>query len=132
MIKKAVNPKKQLAGEELARIVAGLASDKKAEDIKILDMRSCANFCDYFVLCTGHSDRQVKGIAAGIVEGLEPFNVIVRYKKGLRNLSAVVNDQTWVLLDMGDVLVHVFDEEARDFYGLDYLWQDARVVELKS
>ena len=93
----------------------------KAEDIIVLDMRKAANFCDFFVLCTGSSDRQLHAIARGVEEGLREQGEDIRYKQG-------VKDARWVLLDMGTVVMHVFSREAREFYGLEHLWQESRRV----
>jgi ribosome-associated protein len=108
-----------LTSRKLAQLIAGFASEKKAEDIVILDMRKAANFCDYFVLSSGNSDRQVQAIAFGIEEGLEGLNINLRHRQGMR-------DGRWVILDLGSVVAHVFDKETRNFYGLDYLWQQAK------
>ncbi len=97
------------------------ASSKKAENIVILDMRKVANFCDYFVICSGDSDRQVRAIAEGINEGLEKLGIEIKYKQGLKHAY-------WILLDLGDVVTHIFHEEAREFYSLEYLWQEAKSV----
>ena len=105
----------------LAKTVAALADDKKAENIVLLDMRPVANFCDFFVLCTGTSDRHVKAIADGIDLGLAESGEGVRRKQGLK-------DCRWIVLDLGHVVVHVFDPEYREFYGLDYLWQEAKKI----
>jgi ribosome-associated protein len=88
-------------------------------------MRRVANFCDYFVLCTGTSDRHVRAIANGIDEGLEELNIKVRYSQGLTG-------GRWVLLDMGSAVAHIFDKETREFYGLEYLWQEAKKVAWKQ
>jgi len=88
-------------------------------------MRKVANFCDYFVICTGNSDRQARAIADGIVEGLEEVGQKVRHSQGLA-------DARWVIVDLGDVVAHVFEREMREFYGLEYLWQEATPVELKK
>jgi len=106
---------------QLAKSVAAFACDKKAEDIAILDMRKVANFCDYFVLCTGSSSRQIRAIADGIDDGFAEFGITIRYKQGFK-------DGHWVILDLGNVVAHVFDAETREFYGLEYLWQDAKRV----
>ncbi len=106
-------------------MIAGFASDKKARDIVVLDMRKVANFCDYFVLCTGNSDRHIHAIAKGIDQELENHRIFVRHKQG-------VHDGHWVILDLGDVVTHIFDPETRDFYGLDYLWQQAKKVKWTS
>ncbi|MDP2654800.1 MAG: ribosome silencing factor [Candidatus Omnitrophota bacterium] len=107
----------------MAQAIVGCASDKKAENIVVLDMRKVANFCDYFVICTGNSDRQVRAVAEGISEGLGQKGVNVRYQQGFR-------DGHWVLLDLGTVVAHVFDRETREFYGLEHLWQEAKKVHI--
>lgn len=115
--------------------IVGFAQDKKAEDIKILDMRNVANFCDYFVICTGNSDRQVKAIADNIELGLNELGIKIRYKHGLRGAALRHGEDgapagSWALLDMGDVVVHVFEPNAREFYSLEYLWRDAPEIPL--
>jgi len=84
-------------------------------------MRSIANFCDYFVICSGTSDRQVKAIARGIIEGLEEFGEKVLFKQGMQ-------EGRWIVLDVGNVVTHIFDKDAREFYGMDYLWQEAKQI----
>ena len=91
----------------------------------ILDMRKAANFCDYFVLCSGASDRQVQSIAQAIEEGLKKKNIRVRLKEGFQS-------STWILLDIGDVVTHIFEVHAREFYGLEYLWQNAKKINWKK
>ena len=81
-------------------------------------MRKVANFCDYFVVVSATSARQVRAIAQGIEEGLQEIGIRIRYKEGFDSCL-------WVLLDMGDVVVHVFESQSREFYGLEHLWQDA-------
>ena len=116
---------------QFVRSIIKCAQDKKAEDIKILDMREVANFCDYFIICSGNSDRQVKAIADGIELGLDELGIKVRYKQGLKGVNPIKQLGTgetvgsWILLDMGDVVVHIFEPNAREFYSLEYLWRDA-------
>ncbi len=122
---------KQLTSKQLASKSAAFADDKKAQDIVILDMRKLVNFCDFFVIATGTSDRHVKAIAQGVEIELADMGVHVNLGKGAKNL-AVFNSNAehgaWMLLDMGDVVVHVFESDAREFYGLEHLWQDAPVI----
>ena len=127
---------------ELAKKAAHFAADKKAENIAVLDMRSVVNFCDYFVLCTAASSRHIKAVADGVDEGLHEFGIKIKFKQGLdtagrsRSFSfanaGVPTENTsngrWVLLDMGDVVVHIFENDSREFYGLDHLWQEAVAV----
>ena len=88
-------------------------------------MRKVANFCDYFVICTGNSDRQARAIADGISEGLESIGQKVRHQQGR-------TDARWVIVDLGNVVAHVFEREMREFYGLEYLWQEAKRVDLEK
>ena len=87
-------------------------------------MRKVANFCDYFVICTGNSDRQARAIADGITEGVKDIGQKV-HQQGL-------SDARWVIVDLGDVVAHVFEREMREFYGLEYLWQEAKRADLKK
>lgn len=105
----------------VAHLVVDAASDKKAQDILLLDVRGIASFADYFVICSGTSERQVRAIADGIDEtlshrGVEPF----------RREGAPADG--WVLLDYSDVIVHIFAPEQRTFYGLERLWGRGRTV----
>lgn len=103
---------------ELARLTGSLALTRKAEDILLLDLGKVSAAADYFVVASGASDVQVKAIADAIVDGLEKEGVMVWHVEGYSN-------RRWILIDLVDVVVHVFHHEARDFYGLERLWGDA-------
>lgn len=126
---------KTLTSKQLATQIAQFADDKKAQDIVILDMRELVNFCDYFVISTGTSDRQVKAIADGIEEDLHEIGIKAHTNRGLKGInssdSATDGMGAWVLLDMGDVVAHIFEPNSREFYGLEHLWQDAPIVKFK-
>ena len=108
-----------LSGEELARLAAGYADDKKAQDIVELDLRGVVGYTDYFVICTGASDRQVKAIHDGIHLAMkDEHGVLPRRVEGL-------GESRWILMDYLDVVVHVFTPEAREFYRLEQLWGEA-------
>ncbi|MGO9480680.1 MAG: ribosome silencing factor [Candidatus Kryptoniota bacterium] len=100
--------------------IAELALTKKAKDVAILDLRKLTSMTDYFVVCTGDSETQVKAIADAILAGMEEHGERAWHAEGLQNLQ-------WVLLDFVDVVVHVFHKDARTFYGLEKLWGDARI-----
>ena len=110
-----------MSPEELAERIAALASDRKAIDIHITDLRELVGYTDYFVICSGNTERQTKAIHDAIyrelkdVEGLLPRRV-----EGER-------EARWVLMDYLDVVVHIFTPEAREFYRLESLWGDAPV-----
>ena len=110
-----------LESNELARKAVDVAEDRKAEDIVMLDIRKVSIIADYFVICTGTSDRHVKAIAREIDEklgeaGVKPINI-----EGMEAGE-------WVLMDYGAVLIHVFDRETRDYYRLEQLWAGAQPV----
>jgi len=101
-----------------ARVAAEAALAKKAEDVVILDVRGLTSYADYFVLATGTSDRQVMAIADSIQEEMR--------KAGYRKLGIEGYELgEWVLLDYGDVVAHVFDEDIRRLYDIEGLWAEA-------
>ena len=111
--------------EELARTCARLASDRKALDPRILDLRERSPFTDFFVLASGRSDRQVKAIVEGVVEGLKA--------DGIRPMGVEGESRgEWVLIDYGDVVVHVFYAPLREHYDLESLWSDAPVLPVED
>jgi ribosome-associated protein len=112
--------------EELdERICAALraASDKKAQEMVVLDLRGIANFTDYFLIASGTNPRQVQAIADEIVEQLKKHGTRAARIEGY-------NTAEWVLVDYGDFVVHVFEDKARRFYDLERLWRDAERVPL--
>lgn len=114
------------AGRELALLVAEAALDKKASRIEIIDVRDKVDYADFVVVMSGRSDRQVAAIARGIEEEL-------KVKFGTRCAGVEGLPQgNWVLLDFGDVVVHIFHQDARGFYDLEGLWLDAERVEFEG
>ncbi|MCB9534769.1 MAG: ribosome silencing factor [Myxococcales bacterium] len=106
----------------LAEAIADALADKKAEDIVILEVEKLVGYTSYFVICTGRSDRQVKAIADQVVRKL-------RTDHRVRPLgSEGAERSSWVILDYGDVVAHVFRQDERDFYDLEGLWRDAPQV----
>jgi ribosome-associated protein len=103
---------------ELALVLAGAGLDKKAIGIEILEVAGRVDYADYLVIMTGRSDRHVHAIATGIEEAM-------RRKKHAALSIEGLTAATWVLLDFGDVVVHVFQEETRRLYDIEGLWIDA-------
>ena len=116
--------KASLTSRQLAKRIAELALDKKAEDIVVLDMRKRVNFCDYFVICSGTSVRHAQAVASGIEEGLQ--------EDGLKAKLSQRMGQSWIVYDLGDVVVHVFEKNVREFYNLEYLWREAKTIKWES
>ena len=102
--------------------IASIAKDKKALKVMVLDMREVCNFCEYFVLASGSSLRQVNALADTIQEEMK--------KGGIRSLSSVpASDASgWIVLDYSSVVVHLFHAPQREFYDLEHLWSDAKRV----
>lgn len=111
--------------KQLALQLAEFALTKKAEDIKILDLRELTTVTDFFVICTAHSDPQVKAIADAVMEGSKNIDERVWHKEGMAQRS-------WILLDFVDVVVHIFLRDTRTFYSLEKLWGDAEVIEVSD
>lgn len=104
---------------------AKAAIDKKAENLKLLDLSKISGFADYFVICSGMSDRQVQAIADSVEKHLKAQGVRTRAYEGYQ-------DGRWVLMDFGDVVVHVFQDALREYYDLEGLWSDAPRVAIPS
>ncbi len=108
---------------DLIKAAAAAAAAKKAEDLVVLDLRGLSSLADYFFICGGGNPRQVKAIAEEIESGLARAG-----RKPLRVEG--LPESRWVVIDYGAVLVHVFLQEARDYYSLESLWGDAARLEI--
>lgn len=120
-MKSKANPVTDADIAERVRRAVHAAEDKKAVDLKVLDLAAVSDFTDYFLIMSGTSDRQVQAIADAVDETLRSDKVRPLHAEGY-------NSGRWVLLDYGDFIVHVFDEDTRRFYGLERLWADAPEV----
>jgi ribosome-associated protein len=115
----------ELSSEELAGRIAEIASDKLAQDIRVFDLRGIVSYTDFFVICSGGTERQAKAIHDGIYQELkDEQRLLPRRVEGL-------TESRWVLMDYLDAVIHIFTPDARSFYRLEQLWGDApsRVVE---
>lgn len=106
---------------DIALIAAEAADDKKAVDIEVLDVQELTVIADYFIICSGNSETQVKAIANGIEkdlseEGIEPQKI------------AGKQESRWILMDYADFIVHIFHKDEREFYELERLWADAEKI----
>lgn len=108
-----------------ALIAARAAIEKKAEGVKILDLSAQSGFTDYFVICSGMSDRQVQAIADNVDIELSSQDIEPLSQEGY-------SGGRWVLVDYGDIVVHVFLDALRDYYSLETLWSDAPRVQIPS
>ena len=109
----------------LAERIAEIASDKKAIDIRVIDLRGIVSYTDFFVICSGNTERQAKAIHDGIYEELKKTgDVDATRERLLPRRTEGDREARWILMDYLDVVVHVFTPETRDFYRLESLWGD--------
>jgi ribosome-associated protein len=111
--------------QELLKIAVKAADDKRAEDILALDMKGISLIADYFIICHGNSDKQVQAIAREMKERAQENGYDVKRIEGF-------DEATWVLIDLGDVVAHVFHRDERSYYKLERLWGDAPLVDILS
>ena len=115
----------RITPKRLAYLAGKLALDKKATDVKILDLRKLSPICDFFVICSASVEIHAKAIADSIIENLEKKGIRAWHHEGYQA-------SRWILLDYVDVVVHIFLNEVRDFYELEKLWGDAETEELSE
>jgi ribosome-associated protein len=107
-----------LEGSALVERIAAIASDRKAIDIRVLDVRGIVSYTDWFLICSGNTERQTKAIHDAVHEELKKDGVLPRRVEGQR-------EARWVLMDYLDCVIHIFTPEAREFYRLEQLWGEA-------
>jgi ribosome-associated protein len=105
---------------ELARKIVDAALNRHASDILLLDLRDVCSFTDYFVICNGESERQLRAICDEIADIL-PKDIPTRRHQGEASSG-------WIILDIGDIVVHVFSPEKREYYTLEEMWSHASTV----
>ncbi|CAG7634880.1 ribosome silencing factor [Paenibacillus allorhizosphaerae] len=108
--------------DDLMSIVVDAAEDKKAMNLIALNLQGISLISDYFVICHGNSETQVQAIATEIRKRAEEHGARIRGLEGM-------DTARWVLVDMGDVVAHVFHRDDREYYNIERLWSDAKVVE---
>ena len=107
----------------MAQIACKAIDDKKGQDIKVIDIHNVSVIADYFVIASGTNSNQVQAIVDNVEEQLGRAGFEAKQIEGNRNSS-------WILMDYGDVIVHVFDEENRIFYDLERIWREGKVLEM--
>ena len=105
--------------------IAELANAKKAIDTVVIQLKDLSTIADYFVICSGENQAQIKAIVESIESYFSKKKIFPRGREGL-------NSSRWVLLDYGDIVVHVFDKETREYYNLEKFWMDAPKIPLDN
>lgn len=109
--------------QTLLEMAYNAAEEKRAEDIVVLNMEGISLLADYFVICSGNSDRQVQAIAREMIEQSNKAGNEVKSVEGF-------DSARWILIDMGDVVAHVFHKDERSYYNLERLWREAPEMEI--
>jgi ribosome-associated protein len=110
----------------LAELIAEIASDKKAIDIRVIDLRGIVSYTDFFVICSGNTERQAKAIHDGILEELKKGGTTdATRERMLPRRTEGDREARWILMDYWDVIVHIFTPDAREYYRLENLWGEA-------
>lgn len=110
---------------KMAKTAYNALDEKKGEDIKIIDISGISVIADYFIIANGNSITQVQALVDNVEEKMGQSGFIMKRKEGNKS-------STWVLLDFGDAVVHVFDNEDRLFYDLERIWSDGKTVEVSA
>ncbi|MCA1056216.1 ribosome silencing factor [Rossellomorea aquimaris] len=111
--------------QNLLELAYKAADDKRAEDIVVLDMKGISMIADYFLICHGNSDKQVQAIARELKDKAEENGYTVKRLEGF-------DQARWILVDLGDIVAHVFHKDERGYYNLERLWGDASFVEVSE
>ncbi len=116
---------KKMSPMEMAMTAAKALSDKKGRDIKVLETTELTTLANYFIICSATSNTHVKALIGNVEEAMTKVEEPPLHTEGYR-------EGTWTLADYGCIVVHVFTEEAREFYALDHRWSDARSVDISA
>ena len=111
--------------KEIARMACEALEDKKALEVKIINIEKVSTLADYFIIASGSNRNQVQAMADNVEEILGRAQIEPKQIEGTRNSS-------WILMDYGDLIIHVFDEENRLFYDLERIWRDGKVLEMEE
>lgn len=112
-------------GKEMARLACAALEEKKAEDIKVIDIEKVSTLADYFIIASGSNRNQVQAMVDNVEEVLEKSGHIKKRIEGYQNAN-------WILMDYGDLVIHIFDTENRLFYDLERIWRDGESIEVSD
>jgi len=107
--------------KEMAYDIVGLIDEKLGSDIVLMEVSKISSLADYFIIASGNTPRQINAIVENVESGMEKKGYFAKQKEGNR-------DCNWMLVDYGDIIVHVFNKDQREFYNLEKLWCDAKIT----
>lgn len=111
--------------KEMAKAAIFALEEKKAEDIRVIDISEVSVIADYFIIANGTNKSQIQALSDEVEEKLDRAGYFMKQKEGYQNAN-------WVLLDFGDIIIHIFDKENRLFYDLERIWRDGKVILTES
>lgn len=111
--------------KEMARLAIDALEDKKAEDIRVIDISRVSVLADYFIIANGSNRSQIQALSDAVEEKLGRAGFPMKQMEGYDNAN-------WVLLDFGDIIIHIFDRENRLFYDLERIWRDGKTIDTES
>ena len=114
-----------MTNKEYALLAGKVLSEKKAQDIVIIDIQEKASFADYFVICSGNSERQVQSLTDDVEDAFAQQNLFVKSVEGRHG-------SVWILMDFGDIIVNVFTREMREKYNMEKVWGDCKFIEVED
>ena len=112
-----------MTNKEIVEVVYNAVDDKKGININVLDVSKISSIADYFVIAGGNNPNQVQAMADNVREEMHKLEINPKHIEGFRGAS-------WILMDYGDIVVHIFNEDDREFYDLERIWKDADIVEM--
>lgn len=107
--------------KKMAKIAYESLADKKGEDIKVMDISEVSPLADYFLIANGNSENQVRALVDNVEEEMQKNGFMLKQREGYTSGK-------WVLLDFGDIIVHIFDKDSRQFYDLERIWRDGKII----
>lgn len=114
-----------MTSKELCKIAVEALEDRKAEDIKVIDIRELSPIADFFIIANGNNQNQLQAMQDAVDEAL--------YKAGLKVKQVEGNQSsTWILMDYGDIIIHIFSKEDRLFYDLERIWRDGKIMDVSE
>lgn len=111
-----------MEAKEMAKLALQALEDKKAEDVKVIDISEISTIADYFIIASGKNRSQIQALCDNVDETLGRAGIAMKQTEGYKNAN-------WILMDYGDIIVHIFDKENRLFYDLERIWRDGKEIE---
>lgn len=111
-----------MEAKEMARLAIKALEDKKAENVKIIDISNISTVADYFIIASGKNRSQIQAMCDNVDETLERVGITMKQTEGYKSAN-------WILMDYGDIIVHIFDTENRLFYDLERIWRDGKEMD---